>query len=207
MSYSIQPGDIIEVRLNMLMNGQRLMNVCHFRNGENEILDAQAAMQDSLDDMFEGIEPTVAGGYLGLLSEDLLLDYADMQVIYPLRRAYERKIINQECGNTGTALPQNVQASITKRSTFSGPGAEGSIRIPGLVSEQVTAGRLGPSAIEDLTTIAAGWMTPLDLGTYDAAAPPIIYHRANPNISVRWETLTIQPEVRVSRRRTVGLGQ
>ena len=142
MPYSIQPGDIIEVRLNMTMNGQRLLNVCHYRNGPDEVPDTSAAMQLELANMFDGSMGTVAGAYITALSDKLTLDYADMQVIYVGRRAYERFTIGDPCSNTEPDLPQNVQASVTKRSSFPGPSGHGRIEIPGLCENHVAGGFL-----------------------------------------------------------------
>lgn len=207
MPYSIQPGDIIEVRLNMRMNGQRLMNVCHYRNGEDEVADAQTALQNTLDELFDAPGGSVSDAYLDNATDDLTLDYADAQVIYPLRRAYERYLIGTNCSAVSTPLPQNIQGSITKRSTFAGAGSEGRIEVPGLTVDHVTAGMMTTAGLAFLNDVATAWIVPLTLGTFVAAARPIIYHRANPNTSVTWETITLQPQSRVARRRTVGLGE
>lgn len=207
MPYSIQPGDIIEVRLNMRLYGQRMLNVLHWRNGEDEVPDAQTALQDTLDDMFDNPGGSVLDAYVAGLSADLTLLYADAQVIYPLRRAYERKVLDVQCSGDTPALPPNVSASITKRSTFAGAGSEGRIAIPGMMPQNQAGGEWTLDGIGVLNDIAAQWIAPLTLGTFTGAARPIIYHRTNPNISVTWETLTIQPTTRVQRRRTVGLGE
>lgn len=207
MPYSIQPGDIIEVRLNMTMNGQRLLNVCHYRNGEDEIPDAQDVMQEQLDQMFNGALGSVSGVYLTNLSDSLSLDYADMQVIYPLRRAYERFTINNQGTNANTALPQNVQMSVTKRSSFAGASGHGRIEIPGVCENHVALGKLTEDGLSSAFSIGTAWQEGLNLGTFVNAAPSYIYHRANPSLSVAWESITVQDTIRVARRRTVRLGE
>lgn len=207
MPYSIQPGDIIEVRLNMTMNGQRLMNVCHYRNGDDEVPDAQAVMQEQLSDLFDGALGSISAVYLTNLSDSLSLDYADMQVIYPLRRAYERFTINNGGTNANIALPQNVQMSVTKRSSFAGPSGHGRLEIPGVCDNQVALGKLTEDGLSAAFSIGAAWQEPLTLGTFVDAAKATIYHRANPSLSLEWETLTVQDTIRVARRRTVRLGE
>lgn len=207
MPYSIQPGDIIEVRLNMSMNGQRLLNVCHYRNGTDEVPDAQDVMQEQLAALFDGGLGDISNEYISALANNLTLDYADMQVIYPLRRAYERFTIGVPCTSLDVPLPQNIQGSITKRSSFPGPSGHGRIEVPGITQEMTVDGKMSTSGLSTLTLIGTVWQEPLTLGTFTGAAPSIIYHRANPSLSLNWESTTVQDTVRVARRRTVRVGE
>lgn len=207
MAYNIPAGGIIEIRLNMLMYGQQLLNVAHYRNGENAIPDAESVLLATLEEMFEQDAGSVITTYENSLSNEVTFNYADAQVIYPTRYSYVRYTITSNGGVAEKPVNVNVQGSFTKRGPLAGRGYTGRMEIPGLIAAREVNGLWDGTARAQLADIATAWLQPLTLGTFVAAGKPIIYRRANPAASNPWEKATVQQTVRVARRRTVGVGQ
>lgn len=211
MARFVVSQDILEVRLLGRMNGQRLMNVLHYRLGVDgaSVLEGDDVITAAATSAFEN-----AGGILQILkaisNPAWTYEGALYQWIYTTRYTAVRR--NNAAGPgsfAGTALPPNVSSTITKQSVHGTRHGIGSIHIGGMGLNDITVGMLTVARVENLAGLAELLTVDIPLPTVPNALEltPIILNKASPQLSLTWHTATIQNESRVQRRRTVGLGE
>lgn len=206
--FEIPEGGIVEVRLNMEMNGQRLMNIGHFRNDVGATIVAGVdSLTYALGQMFAAAGRTTLVYKEGLASA-LRLEYADAQLIYPNRYAYVRRDISTDCDRAEEPLPQNVQGSYTKKVITAGRNRTGRMEVPGFTINDYSDGLWLASALDTLQLIGDEWATPLPFSALVSdTLTPIVYRRSAPLTSEEIVATEPRQTVRVARRRTVGVGQ
>lgn len=205
----VQNLDIFEVRLNMRMHGQKLLNVFHYRANNVSGDPTVSAVSSNLESTLTVVGP---GGLIPFYknASSLVLDfeYLDIQMIYPVRQAYERYMIDETGVKNDAPLPQNVQASIKKSTNEPGRTGIGRMEVAGLTINDCEDGLLLPAyKLEVLSIGQALAEKVLVEGSTGYELLPTLLHRTTPLTDTPWTNYTVQDTVRVARRRTVGVGK
>lgn len=193
------------------MNGQRLMNVLHYRlyvSGAS-IVDGDDIIPEFHDTFF-----SAAGGPLTLLkaisSSAWTYESTVYQWIHPVRYTSTGSVVGAGAGGVaGTSLPQNVQATITKQAVIATRHGIGAMHIGGLPSSAVVAGMLSEGYKAGLAELAVALITDVDVSAVANALTldPVILRKDAPALSYEYGGATVQNTARVQRRRTVGVGE
>lgn len=208
MAYSLDTGDIVEVRVNYLMYGQRMMNVFHYKmDGSGSINDGPTDVSETAQNVAAGIDQWVAKWLAGG-STDCTVTDVEAQKIYPTRYPYQRTLVGENGVIETATLPQNIQLSIEKVGEVADRHGVGRVEVPGIPAAYASAGRV--------LEVGRDWLAELAFAlALDIEAPfetptrlvPIIFNRAAPATSQLLTTTRLNDTVRVARRRTVGVGE
>lgn len=209
MPYQVPNDSIVQAILRGRQANQECMNVLHYRPADPPAGD----IADGLGNLEEirAILDINPGGWSDLLSqccqEDFTIDYVQLQYIWPTRMSYYRVAAEVLAGiRVGPPAPPNVQASVTFQGDAVGRHNRGAMRIPGLLAEDVTEGRISASLAADLNTLGDFLLTPFTPPTSALEYELVIFQRLAPGASLPVTHKTVQTTSRVERRRTVGLG-
>lgn len=206
--YSIEVGDILEVRVNYQQSGQQLLNVFHYRyEGSTTITDGQAAVNTALT--FFSADPTCwLNTWQSSASPDCICPNLAGQMIHVLRRPYYTLPGPFPGEGMGSTLPQNVQLGITKVGSTVGRGKTGRVEVPGITADMIADGMTTVTGMGFLLQLADAMLVKLPASVSETEAfVPIIYRRSNPAASEALTTTRAQDTVRVDHRRTVRVGK
>jgi len=209
MPYSPANNSIIQAILKGRLNGQVWMNVIHFRPIDppaGEITDG-AAHLDEIATIID--DPGVGWSFLRAVytSTTNNIDSLQLQYVWPDRYAYRRYDADTVVGTqAGDAAPQNVGAVYTLQSDEAGRSKVGSQHVCGLTAADVVGGMVDSVIAGHIDSEATYLLTPFTTIGEAFEYEMCIFHRAAPALSASVTHATVQPEVRVERRRTVGLG-
>jgi len=207
----VQGGAIIEVSNIGVLNGQRVMNVWHYRfdGAPTPIVDGDE-LQSELRAVIQG---GAAAGLLPALRamcvEPMDWQRIRYQWIAPIRYSpVDVTVGNGPGADVAVPLPQNVCGVVTLQSIFAGPGSTGRKHFGGLSVDAIEAGLVTAAfkaaAILVMETMSSPVPTPAV--QINSSLVPVVYDRVDYTISVPWTGYTIQDTSRVLRRRTVGVG-
>jgi len=211
MPVVLASGDIVEVRYNYVQNGQRLMNVFHYRLNTTETeADYDTYLEYLTSELAEGLDYW-SQKWATNAAEQCSIYKIDAQRIFPTRTYHISKpveIPGEIAALTSEPLPQNVQLSLTKVSAESGRGRTGRVEVPGGTQVKIEGGRLSTDGQTWLTDLALAVQetVPTDFAPLGEWIPVILYGFA-PAGSPDIVTVRVQDTVRVSHRRTVGVGE
>lgn len=202
MAYPIAIGGVVELSFVGDFNGQRLLNIMHYRYaGGSTITDGAAALVSFLS--FANTTYTTA--YTNCVGSDYAMLAYRGQWIFPSR--YRPIVLNLSgvSGSGGVSNTANIGSSVTRFADSATRSGLGTWHIPCLPANRFANGALLSTQITPLTTLAALMDNQLTTGLSNNF-DPIIYHRANPSASFPITGAYPQTTVRTSRRRTVGVG-
>lgn len=202
MAYPVSDGAILEFTVKGVFEGQVCMTVLHYKLVESLGLPdgdaAIAALNLELNDLTDFI-----GFYAACVHSDYLFSQLVYQWIWPIRFHRQVKVPVPTSGVvTGTKLPPNVSAAISKFSDLASRHSRGSVHMPAVPGSFHSQGLITMSGQASYTDLAGH----IVLKRQTDSLVPILFNRPNPAVS---EVVTnARPETtsRVSRRRTVGLG-
>lgn len=152
---------------------------------------------------------TLLSKYLDCISISSNSVVQRIQCISPSRLAFVERI-GAGAWSAGTrgavGLPSNVGSAITRRSLNGTRAGVGTLHIPAPGPTDVADSLWIPPYRITLQALAAKTVTPLTLLGGGAAMQPILWDRRFPGVI--WDVVSAvpQPQVRVNRRRTVGVG-
>lgn len=187
--------------------GQILRNQFHWRlegNTNNRNIDVVCAALNTKHNEALGLFQTIDG------LRDSLCNHLDtsIQMISPSRYAgvgFTRNT-NGNVVNTGMDIT-NVAAVLTRRSVVATRRGVSSLHIPlGVDDTTIDAGVLSATTLTALGVIGNAILNTGNLGD-GISVRPVIYHRGATPLYDYVETFIAQPQVRIMRRRTVGLGE
>jgi len=207
--YTPSNNSIVQATLYGVMNNQTWMNVIHFLPVDPPAGDI-ADGEDVLDE-FAGLLDATGAGWSFLravyTSNQMSIDYLQLQFIWPQRYAYKRYDADTQVGTqAGDQAPQNVDGVITFQSDLTGPHSQGGIRIPGLVATDVANGFVD-GVIRGHMDSEAAFLTAATTVTAAGFDYQLgIARKDNLALSEDVTHWTVQETARVQRRRTVGLG-
>lgn len=211
MARPVQGGAILEVANLGEENGQRIMNVWHYKfDGAT----TPTADGDALVNVLSGIlQGGGADGLLDLLkaqtNEIVTWQSVRYQWITPIR--YSPTVVTADNGPGEVAdppLPQNVSGVATLHSMFAGPGGSGRKHFGGLSTTDEGGGEMMNQFLVNTSPILELMMEVVDTGAVQVGSSlvPVIFNRVTPANSIQWTGYTIQDTSRVMRRRTVRVG-
>ncbi len=207
-------SDILELKVNGSLFGQKMINVFHYRLVN---LPTDPDYFNTLTAFLSGMSTaSFKSTFLACCPSDYTLVNMTAQRVSPERDVYEIQYFLVPGTGAAANPAQDANAVITKQTDHVGQhvagvitnkGGTGSVHMPGIPS---TAGAAG--------LITAGYSTTLDVFGAAMIAPyspisggdwqPCIWHRKDtPQPSSHdLRTFTTQQEIRIMRRRTVGQG-
>lgn len=200
-------GGVVEITVVGRIHDQTTMNVFHYTVLQASTLpDHRQEMTALLTAHWAGAGGTVSGALMTCCPEDWISTQVTAQPVSP-ERMIRVSIGGGTAGGSGLAECTNLQASVTFRADRAARDAIGAKRI--CMSEfQVEDGnlRVGYKGVVDTFAVLA--KTNLTVALGGAQYMPVIYHRrADPGF--KWDRIVesvVQPQARVIRRRTVGVG-
>lgn len=203
-------NDVIQVRINQRLYGQRLMNVLHYQcvNDPGTAIEANVWFA-ALHTILNG-----AGGLFEKLqacqSEDLTQEFAAYQRIWPTRIPWYEGTINNIGSYAEAAAYSNTAVSITKVGSGTGRHSIGRMQIGGLPPSVVTAGVVTDFAyIGKMNDVAAKLLDSphVTSGVSYLDLRPVLYDAVDPTGVTDILSYRLQLTTRDMRRRTVGLGE
>lgn len=199
-------GSIFQVAIESLVNNQRLLNVLHYRvEEETTEADIQAETENLAGQVlaFNGIVDKM----LDCMSNTANVTQVTAQCIRNTR--FVRAVVedNQEGNIVSPCAAQNLAAVITKRTTFSGRWAVGSFHLGGLPVTAYQAGVLDNAFKALVQALADELLDPIVIPAVGGTYIPVLLHPVGQHGgSTVINAVEVQDQVRVMRRRTVGLG-
>jgi len=211
MPRTISSNSILETTFVSSYQGQRILNVFHYRwvtstptvGDGDDIVDAAIAVLHAA-----GTGATEA--FKDAINEEMTLENVRYQWVFPARWSFVSSTLNVGAGTTiGSAMPSNVGATAQKISEYPGPGGRGSTHMTGAVMESYEGGIWTTGYRTKIGTFMATMDTSIDTGAVLAASSlqPVLMHKADPAISVRWLGAFVNNSPRVMRRRTLRVGE
>lgn len=207
-SYAAASNSIIEAITMARINGQVVMMVRHYRQQPASVsyTDGRATLQDFLSqwDATAGYPYTE---WAANASTEVSFFMHRAQFIWPVRFAYESFIPTLPAGALAPPTSsQNQAIAFTVQSDGVGRSARATVHMAGSPAADLTNGLVTPAALTTLVTLKDALAAPIIILTPAVTLLPCIYTRSSPADSQIITHGTIQPEARVMRRRTVGLG-
>lgn len=198
---------IVEATSLARYQGQEIRTVLHYKWVGPPVTDGTAELVNLNTQL-------VAAGtgiydFIIQLQNDLVLYYQTrVQIIRPARQVYlSLPFVATGARPVTSGLPANVNAVVTKRLATVGRGRSGSIHITGLNASDALDGRIQPGALALLQDIADHVA---DKYSGIPAVPdmwvPISYSVSQPAAPGEVFAGIAEPQSRVMRRRTVGVG-
>lgn len=200
-------GGVIEVTVEGKIFGQTTMNVFHYTPLQASTLpDHRQEMTAFLTAHWGGAGGTISGALMQCCPEDWISTLVTAQPIRPTRMI-RVSITGGTAGGSGLANVTNLQASVTFRADRAARDAIGAKRIC-MADNQAQDGNLTVGYKGVVDTFAVIARTNLAVALGNALYMPVIFHR-NADPGFTWDRIVesvVQPQARVIRRRTVGVG-
>lgn len=198
---------IIEATYEGVIHGQTVLNVYHYRvetvSAEISYIGEMTQFLDAFTDPQVGSMRTT---FLTVVPSNYTLVRAVAQAVYPQRFRRVVEAVNDN-GTVEIAQVTNLQASITTASIVAGRNQIGGKRL--CISETAaTSGLLTGNQLTAVNAHAEAMLDDLQPDAGGGVYRPVIFHRS-PNANPKFNDIVIafgQPQVRIIRRRTVGLG-
>lgn len=205
MAYSVAAGSILEQRFVGQHNGQTVMSVLHYKfTSGSAITDGRAAAVN-----INALTQAATGFYfqwIGVCSQELLDVRIVSQWITPARYTAVVTIpAIVQGGVAAPAFPQNVSIAITKTADQASRHARGTLHMPAVPIPYVDAGMINGAGEIAYAACRNEMFETIVLGTGQTMTP-VIFNRANPDLSIINTGGIIQDTARVMRRRTVRVG-
>lgn len=204
-------GSHLHVQYRILANEQILRNNFYYKCFEQGTATVLNTLYASITDALDGNPATnyLVGKLRDCLSASVQITQIRYQVITPVRYRAYLVATNISGTRAGDCTAQNVQASITKMTDFSGRDQVGGIRIGGLSNADYGGGNLVAALKIKMADLISAHL--LILSTDVAGAwNPVLFHRFNPVVQSTSTDLTkmvAQDTLRTQRSRTRGHGE
>lgn len=202
---NVNNGALLEVVIRSTLAGQRQMTVLHYTLTDLGAPADQFTMLETVDDRLAAIDG-IYNAISAVSGNDCEFQEVQLQWVHPFRYAYRRFASMPLIGQyDGVCMPPNTSATITKRGEEAGRHSIGSVHMPNVPAGSIDEGLYVAPVLDLYTALAARLKAPFTLAT-PGVITPVIYNKLAPADSKTVFTTVVQPEVRVQRRRTVGLG-
>jgi hypothetical protein len=203
-------GSILEITVEWTAFAQKALNVLHYK------VETESSTTGVVSETIEAANAFLSPGALGETLLDAIPTNVTMANVYAQfirgtgAQRFARQVVDGLGAGvfTGTALTLNVAATFTKRTTFSGRWAVGSLHLPGVPSIAMDNGVISDAGYEnELDDIKVQMLEPLEGAIGGGVYVPVILHPVGEHggstelFAVDW-----QPEVRTMRTRTIGKG-
>jgi len=206
-------GDLVTVTFRGTLYGQRVMTTFGWRvmnavnAGDTRL--AQSALADAIS---ADVGTSLMGTYLASTTPALTVNEIWTQRIRPIRMRKTVKLVSLQGTNGASPNTPNVSGAICRKSDLGGRSALSNLRIPGITLEagQVSAGVLSVGHRTLLDDLARESYEPFSVtnGVEVITYQGVIINKITAVPDHQLITAhTVNHHVRVSRRRTVGLGE
>lgn len=207
---TVNTGDIFSIIYRGILFGQETLLTLHY-----SVALSGGSVDEPLFDFSDLIQAQIdaLGGLSAAYQQSCSRDLVDMNVyiqkIWPTR--YIRKIYTPGAGHGEVledSMPPNCSHVITLRGDAAGPTKRGNKHITAVPPSYTAEGVMTGAGAASYTTLAAAMKATISPAVIVGAADltPIVYHRANPGVSVPITNHILGQTTRTERRRTVGLG-
>jgi len=202
---NIDNGAVLECVIHSTLAAQRQMTVLHYKLSDLGAPADQFTMLETVDDRFAAVDG-IYNAIANVSGNDCQFQEVQLQWIFPTRYAYRKFASMPLIGQVDDlCYPPNISATITKRGVEAGRKNIGSVHVPNIPVNTAVDGMWTEPYKALLQDLADRLKAPFTLAT-PSTLTPIIAHRTNLALSPDVATTDVKPEVRVQRRRTVGLG-
>lgn len=210
-------GQIMEIIYRYHVNEQICMAVFHYKtNQEYTGVDEIDVTNEMLGKVSTVSTNTLLNNMASCQSSDVSYLDVSCQIVFPTRFLKFAAPITK-AGSVGVSCTaQNVAAVITKQTRNAGRNAVGSLHIGGLATSLYSGGLATVTLKTSMAFVLSSMLSNIDLATSTTTWLPCLANRTvivvegkkhYPIVgSTELYTGKIQPELRVMRRRTVGLG-
>jgi len=203
--YSIETGALCQIRIVGTCDNQQFISLFHYRFVDGPANPNGAQMLLDILNVF-----CPAGNVLEVYQNCIGQDIVDMEVyaqwIEPVRYVARRDINGPYVGvapfDTRSA---NISTAITKKGELANRHAIGTLHMPAVPDNMIDNGYVSAGGLVDLQGLGDKMAVSLIVAGA-RQMEPCIYNRADYEQSVPIVSCSVQPTLRVSRRRTVGLG-
>ncbi len=210
MILPVLDGAILQCSIAQVQNQQIIENVIHYRLAVNP--SAVVNGSDVIDLMIPFLQ-SAAGNIADVMKSAFAGDWQFTgiiyQWIYPARFIPITSTTNQGPGLAAFPfMPANVGTTLTKYSVDASRHGRGSMHFAGMTAADVSGGIVSAGRVATMNALGARLTTVVDVSAVPGAISmtPIIFNRATPENSARWENYNPEKTSRVNRRRTVGVG-
>lgn len=134
-----------------------------------------------------------------------------------IARSIRRSIVPTATGGSrGAATTPNLAAVITKGTDSGDRGEVGSVHLPGVATDDMVDGEIIAALVALMEAIGESMRSKVFIAASGLEITPVLYHPdkkdAEGHITRAWFTTDIiryivQPQIRVMRRRTIGIGK
>lgn len=203
-------GDIIQVQIRTQVENQTVLNVLHYRSLSNR---DTVTYQEGLNDLIDGIAvddvTSIIDPMLPLMGPNAEVIYVQAQRVYPARDIYVRRNINRSGEHADDCDATNVDAVIVKQSEKTGRGRSGVFHLGGLANTTYALGEMTADSMTLLAGLASSLKVRMAEIIPDTGFDPGMY---NPDLGgvtgfTKVADCTPRKQLRVIRRRTVGVGE
>lgn len=200
-------GSIVEATYRSTLLGQRILNVYHYQvTTSSSLTNIADEMNKFLDQFVALTDDSMLKTFTDAIPSNMTVNEAVAQPVKPIRYIRVNRNVNI-FGARGAATTPNLQGTITFRTALAGRRYVGRKSVP-LAASDVIDGLLSVTQANALEVHGSAALlniiAALGGGVYD----PVLPHFSVPNtLPTRLQQSLAQPQVRVQRRRTVGLGE
>lgn len=202
-------GDIVEVTWRQKAQGQRMMNIQHYRVESSSSQQSDAQDNQALADYLSGLDDP--GELLEIwsifMSVTWSMDQVRVQKIYPVRTTYmTSQIVLSGQQNESSALPL-AAFTVTKKGSGGGRRSVGSVHFSGFVPSVFAAGNIKADVLTWWTNQFGPLYTADQVTPFNIRYRPVLY---NPGVQPNYQQIWAwQPQntARTMHRRTVGIGE
>jgi len=213
----ITPETIAEVTYKYSVNLQKCQASFHYMYlSGSAVADAITATNGLLSIVSNTTTNALLNNMAAAQSNQVNYDSVSVQIVFPDRFLKFSTDIPKTGALVGGCEAQNVAGVITKQTAFAGRDAVGSLHLGGLPSSTFNAGLITTAQKTRLTVIGTSMLADINDTSNAILWTPILLNKEPiPDTDpVRFRikggtllyTILVQPEIRVMRRRTVGLG-
>lgn len=205
MPTPLETGSIVQVVCYQTYNGQLMLNTLHYKyTNTGGAPDYEDACNELLDELFTAGD--LRDDILTVLHTSASLDRITAQPVFPTRLTAINRNVNAAGLRGGDAAPQNQAAVISKTSVFATRYGRGSWHQGGLIAADNVAGKISFGLSGVLAQIASDILAERALATLGTMTP-VLWSKKVPSRITPVKGTIVQPNLRVMRRRTIGVGK
>lgn len=204
----VAPGDVAQVTFVGRHHGQTTMNTFHYRTNDTNSADSSVIQTNLANQLRAGVGggDVLETAFLNCCAQDYTLQQIWVQIVRSVRYAAS-KIARSVPGNVLVdSNATNISGVITRRAALAGRAFVGSIHMPAVPDTYYSNGDISGTYLAALSAMATASLQVVTDTGLSISWLPCLLHRTAPLTSTFLSTAFVQTNLRVMRRRTVGLG-
>jgi hypothetical protein len=207
-SYNVNVNSVLEVSIRGKHDGQRTLTVLHYKITAlpGSDYDGPTLLDQAYTELDTG-DVALFAGYKALCCSVWLLEEVRLQWIHPTRYAYKSYAGNAGSGdNLNDCFPANTSIAIERRSIFAGRSGYGITHMPAIAINKVVGSEVTTTDQTSYKNYGNKLCTEITPAT-GVTLTPVLFRSSNPANGNVPTSAKCQREVRIMRRRTVGVGE